>query len=203
MKKEITAVEIPAEVFEVWAIQMTGHPVGLKTWDYCNEIVKRYPWKPSEGSICFNEQGKVKIEYRIWVGMKSRCQSPTNPRYYMYGAKGVSVCEKWKGKDGFKNFISDMGDRPSANHSIDRYPNKNGDYEPRNCRWATDKEQANNRNSNIICEIDGVTKNLAQWGELNGIPQTTIRNRINRGWAMDRAVTTPSDTRFQNTKKQK
>lgn len=80
--------------------------------------------------------------YRIWATMLSRCRNPNDDGYYLYGARGISVCERWL---KFENFFADMGDRPSPKHSIDRYPNPAGNYEPSNCRWATPKEQAENR----------------------------------------------------------
>lgn len=84
-------------------------------------------------------------EYRSWCAMRSRCQNPKNDRYPIYGARGVKVCDRWLGLNGFINFLSDMGPKPTSNHTLDRYPDRNGNYEPVNCRWATAKEQAENR----------------------------------------------------------
>lgn len=78
--------------------------------------------------------------YRCWVEMRRRCRKPhpESAKYY----QGVTVCERWQ---SFANFLADMGERPSPKHSLDRYPNNSGNYEPGNVRWATMKEQANNR----------------------------------------------------------
>ena len=84
-------------------------------------------------------------EYRTWYGMKQRCYNPKHCKFQRYGGRGIIIHERWLGDEGFKNFLSDMGSRPSAVHSIDRFPNKDGNYEPGNCRWATPKQQAENR----------------------------------------------------------
>ena len=82
--------------------------------------------------------------YRSWKAMLERCRNPKAPNYHLYGGRGISVCEQWIGKDGFATFLRDVGERTDGK-TLDRYPNKDGSYEPGNCRWATPKEQAQNR----------------------------------------------------------
>jgi len=82
-------------------------------------------------------------EYDVWASMIYRCTNPNHPAWKYYGGRGISVCERWR--HSFENFLSDMGFRPTDKHSIDRFPNNDGNYERSNCRWATMKEQAANR----------------------------------------------------------
>lgn len=87
--------------------------------------------------------------YRLWVGMFSRCIYPYAMHFDQYGGRGVKVCERWM---TFANFYADMGDPPSLRHSLDRYPNRHGDYQPDNVRWATMKEQNRNKDCVILNE---------------------------------------------------
>ena len=83
-------------------------------------------------------------EYMAWVSMIGRCKNPNNKKYRIYGGRGINVCERWLSKNnGFINFLEDIGERPKG-HSLDRWPNNDGDYKPGNVRWATSKEQQNN-----------------------------------------------------------
>lgn len=87
--------------------------------------------------------GKRSPEYRAWIGLRQRCVTK-DPRVSMYySARGIKVCERW---NSYENFLADMGRRPTPKHSIDRYPDPNGNYEPSNCRWATWHEQRMNQN---------------------------------------------------------
>jgi len=84
--------------------------------------------------------------YKTWCNMKQRCNNPNQPKYKNWGGRGIKVCDRWL--NSFENFIQDMGERPQGT-SIDRI-NVNGNYEPNNCRWATIKEQNNNKRKNTI-----------------------------------------------------
>ncbi len=129
-------------------------------------------------------------EYRVWTSIKSRCHNPSAANFYKYGGRGISVCDKWR--NSFEAFFGDMGERPSSAHSIDRFPDANGNYEPGNCRWATAIEQNNNRSNNRFIEIDGVMRTVPQWERVSGINRATIINRIKRGWSVSDAVFRPT-----------
>lgn len=125
--------------------------------------------------------------YNIWCSMKRRCLSKTSQDYHRYGARGITVCDRWM---QFHNFLSDMGEPPEG-MSIERVDNDLG-YEPGNCVWATQTEQAFNRRSNRVLTIDGVSKPMSLWADEYGIPRATLRQRITGyGWDPERAVKTP------------
>lgn len=130
-------------------------------------------------------------EYRAWFSLRARCLNPRHKQWEDYGGRGITVCERWLGPDGFKHFLEDMGLRPTPRHSLDRYPDNDGPYYKDNCRWATSKQQARNRRSNAYLEIGGTRKSLVEWEELTGIRGSTLRRRLLRGWDHDRALHTP------------
>jgi hypothetical protein len=84
------------------------------------------------------------LTYNTWNCMLTRCYVPSHTRYAIYGGRGVTVCERWRGRDGFANFLADVGERPGRHLTLDRHPDPTGNYEPGNCRWATKVEQALN-----------------------------------------------------------
>lgn len=116
-------------------------------------------------------------EYNSWVNMIARCTVTTRPDYYRYGGRGISVCDGWK---TFERFFADMGPRP-AGTTLDRYPDRNGNYEPSNCRWATPKEQANNQRTNVDITLNSKTQNLKQWCTELGVNYGTAKSRMYRG----------------------
>ncbi len=128
-------------------------------------------------------------EYSTWHDIKDRCGNPKNSGYKHYGGRGIRVCKRWI--KSFQNFIFDMGLKPSSKSSIER-KNNNGNYAPKNCRWATMKEQAQNRRGVIKIKYLGKIKSLSEWCSDLGLNRGLIRSRIRRqGWSFECAILTP------------
>jgi hypothetical protein len=142
---------------------------------------------------CVRDQKRTKHglvntpEYKVWKGMRSRCHGATDGQYRNYGARGLTVAPEW---NDFAVFLRDMGQRPSPKHQLDRIDNEKG-YSKENCRWATAQQNHNNTRSNRLIEYQGATKTIAEWADELGIIYPTLRNRLNRGWPVERALTEP------------
>lgn len=127
-------------------------------------------------------------EYKSWSGMISRCENPNTPSYKYCGARGIKVCRRWR--FSFEKFFADVGFRPTPSHSIDRRNNKKG-YFPSNVRWATKKEQSDNRPGfNRPLRLGRITMNLTDWARSLGISRESLRDRLDRhGWSVKDALT--------------
>jgi len=126
--------------------------------------------------------------YGCWCSMKNRCYQEDNNRFDIYGGRGITVCDRWL--HSFSNFLADMGERPSPEHSIER-KDTNGNYCPENCIWATPAEQNRNRSSNVILEFNGLKMCAADWDIHLGFSRNTVGERLRRGWSIERSLTTP------------
>lgn len=119
--------------------------------------------------------------------MKRRCDNPNAANYYLYGARGIKYDKRWI---NFENFLEDMGERPTVNHSLDRIDNSK-EYSKDNCRWATALEQANNKRNNRFIEYNNEKKTLSQWARVAEISTGTLFARLNvQGWSMEKAMNT-------------
>lgn len=126
-------------------------------------------------------------EYVSWSAMKTRCSNPNQSCYKHYGGRGIKVCERWL---VFKNFLDDMGPKPTPRHTIDRI-DTNGNYEPSNCRWITQAEQTRNTRRNRILTLHGKSMTLADWALALGVEYFTLHHRVRNGWSDERILTTP------------
>lgn len=128
--------------------------------------------------------------YKVWASMKARCDNSSHKAYENYGGRGITVCDEWKNDFiNFYNWAMENGYQDGL--TIDRKDN-NGNYEPLNCRWSTQKEQNNNTRRNQYIEFDGECHTIAEWAEIKKINRLTLWDRITRkGWSLERALTTP------------
>lgn len=127
-------------------------------------------------------------EYRHWINMRSRCNTPSSTGYARYGGRGIVVCEAWQ--QSFDCFLSDMGPRPAPGYTVER-EDVNGNYEPNNCRWATRKEQARNKQNTKVVSISAGNVALADAVDSSPLKYNTVLYRLRRGWSADEAVTAP------------
>jgi len=137
---------------------------------------------------CLRREGKTTHgkrhtkEYTSWAGMIQRCTNKNVPKYARYGGRGIFVCDRWR---VFENFIADMG-VSGEKESIERIDN-NGNYEPANCRWATNQEQSRNKTTNLVIEYNGKKQCLEAWAFELGFKSRTLQQRLASGWTVERA----------------
>lgn len=128
-------------------------------------------------------------EYETWHTMKERCLNENHKAYKLYGGRGITICDRWL--KGFENFYEDMGNRPSSKYSLDRKNNEQG-YNKENCRWATQKEQALNRRTNVVIEYNGKKQTMVEWSIELKMNYQTLRKRIFESkWTIEKAFTYP------------
>ena len=128
--------------------------------------------------------------YNIWRGVKARCLNPNSKYYDRYGGRGITIHQEWV--DSFEVFMEwSMANGYRDDLTLDRKDN-DGPYSPANCRWATMKEQANNRRSNRLVTFNGQTKTVAQWAAEKGVNRDMILRRLDAGWSIEKALTEPS-----------
>lgn len=130
---------------------------------------------------------KIKTEYKTWKSILNKCNNPKASNYKDYGGRGISVCKRW---EDFNNFITDMGLKPCKTLSIERI-NNDGDYEPNNCKWATDTEQNRNKRNIRIISFNGESLLLEDWARKTGLSKQCISYRLKKGWGVKNALTIP------------
>ena len=117
------------------------------------------------------------LTYKSYTSMISRCYVKKYKNYHLWGGRGITVCDRWLGNEGYHNFCSDMGLRIDKTYSLNRLDN-DGNYEPDNCRWATKTQQARNRSTNVSVMYFGKKYVIAELAEYLGIKYGTLRYRI-------------------------
>lgn len=139
--------------------------------------------------------------WSCWHAMKRRCRNKKNKAFDNYGGRGIRVCERWL---NFEFFLSDVGERPSPNHSIDSI-NNDGNYEPGNVRWSTQKEQCRNKRNNIVVEWQGEKKTLTEWSQILGLNCFTLFSRFKKGMTTEQLFrqSDPKKRRQKRTEKTK
>jgi hypothetical protein len=137
-------------------------------------------------------KGKMSTEYHTWCSIKDRCLNKGCKYYHKYGGRGITMYDGWV--KSFEDFFEYVGKKPTPKHSIDRYPNNDGNYEPGNVRWATNKEQMRNTRSTHFLEYDGLKMCVLDWAAKTGIGRTTINERLRRGWSLEKTLTVKPKT---------
>ncbi|WP_049041837.1 hypothetical protein [Clostridium sporogenes] len=151
--------------------------------------------KSTERVVCLTATHKMSNTriFRIWYGVKIRCEKPYSKNYDNYGGRGIKICDEWSDTEkGFMNFYNwSMANGYNKRLSIDRI-DVNGNYEPNNCRWITNKEQQRNKRNNHLITYNNKTKCLIEWASIYNILPETIQMRISRyNWSIEKALTTP------------
>lgn len=161
---------------------------------YCD---KHYHAAVRDGILVTSKRMNAKGEpskhplYSTWAKMRARCSCKNGNDYHLYSGRGIKVCDRWNGENGFWNFVDDMGPRPEG-CSIDRIDN-NGPYSPDNCRWATSETQALNRRTSLHVMYGGRSFSVPEIAAITGQNHEVIRRKIRAG--------KPADKVFTNAKK--
>lgn len=131
-------------------------------------------------------------EYLSWSGISQRCLNKRCKEYRYYGGRGIVMADRWRGKDGFETFMSDMGTKPTSNHTIER-KDVNGNYEPANCIWATKADQQANKRNTVRVTYKGETAPLAVFCRRFGLAYATVSRRLEcEGWTVEEALDEPT-----------
>jgi hypothetical protein len=193
-----TFVDLAGRTFGRWTVlecsgrvsKKSGSSVGQSTWKCqcsCGRVKEKVLYASltkggSQSCGCLRKETWVakkkhglskSTEMVIYQSMKTRCLNEQHASFKRYGARGITVCERWQGEGGFERFYSDMGERPSLNHTLERKDN-NGPYSPENCIWATRREQNRNKASNVWVGWNGKEMILSDVCELEGVDKATV-----------------------------
>lgn len=129
--------------------------------------------------------------YQIWLNIIKRCTNPAMKHFASYGGRGIAMCDEWR--HDFASFYEHVSKLPycrEKGYSLDRIDN-DGNYEPGNLQWSTQKEQCRNRRTNHVILFGGKTQSLAAWSEESKMPYGTLAQRLRNGWSIERTLSTP------------
>ncbi len=166
-------------------VTVTGHALAKGNTRSCGCLQKE---AVSKASLTHGKKGSD--VYRVWSAMKQRCLNLNHQHFNVYGGRGITICDEWL---SFEAFYRDMGDRPQG-MTLERVDNNKG-YEPGNVIWASRLTQANNRRDNVRLSYMGLTKTMAEWGRVTGLPSRAIAKRLFHGWPVEIALSEPLSKR--------
>ena len=144
--------------------------------------------KKAGQKLATHRETKTRL-YQIWYNMITRCYNPNSSHYEHYGARGITVCDNWRKYENFRSWALDSGYQDDL--TIERIE-VNGNYEPSNCKWATRKQQANNKRTSRYIEFNGERRTVAEWADSMGMDKRVLWDRLFvQNWSVERALTTP------------
>lgn len=131
---------------------------------------------------------QYKSEYQSWINMRARCLDTKHKKYLIYGARGITICERW---NEFKNFMLDMGRKADPKFTIER-EDVNGNYEPANCRWISRKDQGRNKRNSVFVTYQNKKVLLIDLVEELGLSRPLVYERLKLGWTLAQAIALPN-----------
>jgi hypothetical protein len=138
------------------------------------------------------------LTYKRWKTMRKRVLIPEGDRWDDYGGRGITMHQPW---NDFEVFLADVGECPSPEYTLDRYPDTNGNYEPGNVRWATRSQQQRNRRDSTMLTFKDRTQNMYDWADETGFSIYVIRSRVRLGWSAERILTEPVNEQYSKNRR--
>lgn len=168
---------------------MTGNTKSCGCMEKANlEYFQRHSYRRKSASLDFSGTLNKHPLYGLWSSMLTRCYNKNSKHYNIYGGRGIKVCDRWLPVNfGFEHFVSDMGERPSNMHTLDRI-NNDGDYCPENCRWATITQQSNNKRQSIIVYYFGKRIYLKELCQIIGLNYSRVAHQIQKGFDINSII---------------
>jgi len=180
-----------------------GNEKEIRLYDVKNEKTKSCGCLSSEinrkrltkhGVTCLPNKFYKLCFYKTIVGIFNRCYNTNYHEYENYGGKGIKVCDEWK-QNPIRLHEWLIENNYKKGLQIDRYPDKNGDYSPENCRVVTPKKNSNNKNNNTLLTFNNTTQSVSLWADELNIKVNTLLSRLRLGWSIEKTLTYPVKTR--------